>query len=86
MEIFFYYKEDCHLCEQMSVRLNEFIAGRGATYRLKIVARDIEDDDSWFAEYREYIPVLVANGQEVCHYFFDEQELLDILKAQSPNS
>ena len=84
MEIYFYFKDDCHLCDQMAKELQHFVSGPGAGFDMSIISRDIEDNESWLCKYREYVPLLVANGQEVCHYFFDEQEMLEVLNTQSP--
>lgn len=73
-EIVVYIKEDCHLCEKLLEELYAAIAGRPSGHQHRVILRDIEDSDAWYATYREYVPVIVVNGEEVCHYFFDQQE------------
>ena len=72
--IYFYRKAECHLCENMARELGEFMGSPDAK-TAEIVERDIEDDPRWHARYREYVPVLVVDRREICHYFFDRDEL-----------
>lgn len=71
--LYFYHKADCHLCDAMARQLAEF--KRAANIRFEIVARDIRDNPRWYRRYREYVPTLVLNRREICHYFLDTDEL-----------
>lgn len=73
-EIVVYIKENCHLCEKLLLELTGAIAARPPDHQPRVILRDIEDSDDWYETYREYVPVIVVNGEEVCHYFFDQQE------------
>ncbi len=73
--VIFYHKEDCHLCEEMDRQLAQFIAGQSDRVRISVEKRDIEENQTWFDRYREYIPVLVVDNEEVCHYFMDHDAL-----------
>ena len=79
LKVLFYYKEGCHLCDQMQRSLAAFLNRRPLKTQIAIEPRDIESKEAWFAEFREYIPVLVVNGEEVCHYFFDEEAFVEAL-------
>lgn len=80
--ILLYVKENCGLCEDMREKVEEFLSAHySATAQLEI--RDIEDSAEWFAKFREYVPTLVVHDQEVCHYFFNAQELTEALECPS---
>ena len=82
IEIISYYRDACDLCDKMHHELASFIAGPGAKFDLIVTMRDIEDDPGWYRRFHEYVPVLVVNEQEVCHYFLDSNELLEALSKQ----
>ena len=79
IEIIFYYKDGCHLCEDMGNALEVFINEHRETFDFSVVMRDIEDSAAWYERYREYVPVLEVGGEEVCHYFMDQAELMDAI-------
>ena len=80
--LYFYYKEDCHLCDQMQISLTAYLTEFDIVERVNVVMCDIEDDSRWFELYREYVPVLVVNDEEICHYFFDQEELDSVIRPQ----
>jgi hypothetical protein len=43
-------------------------------FELKFV--DVDEDSELVERYGARVPVLLANGQEICHYFLDKQALL----------
>lgn len=73
--VYFYRKADCHLCEDMARELVAFRREVEADLRFEIVERDIEDAPRWYERYREYVPTLVVDRREICHYFLDKDEL-----------
>lgn len=85
--IHFYRKHGCHLCDDMARGLAESMRewresgelDSGREY--EIIGRDIEDDPRWYRRYREYVPVLVVDGREICHYFLDKDDLKEALKT-----
>lgn len=85
--IHFYRKHDCHLCDDMARGLAESMREWGESGELdsgreyEIIGRDIEDDPRWYRRYREYVPVLVVDGREICHYFLDKDDLKEALKS-----
>lgn len=65
--IHFYYREGCHLCEEMAARLfREWPQVAGQMQWLDVDARD-----EWRTAYGPRVPVLTLNGQIVCEYFVD---------------
>jgi len=82
VEITLYVKQDCHLCEDMLKNLNTFLSEFEQDISASIIIRDIDDRENWYQRYREYVPVLVVNGEEVCHYFFDSEELAEVIERQ----
>ena len=71
-----YSRSYCHLCEDMRVALQAFMARQGLAYSVDVV--DVDADPTLVARYDELVPVLVAEpaGTELCHYFLDEAALL----------
>jgi hypothetical protein len=70
-----YSRSYCHLCEDMRVALQAFMARLGQAYTVDVV--DVDADPALVARYDELVPVLVAEpaGTELCHYFLDEGAL-----------
>ena len=62
-----YGREECHLCQEMIASLHE-LQGR-LHFQIKLV--DIDNDTELTARYGVRIPVLVADGEEICHYHLD---------------
>lgn len=62
-----YGREHCHLCQDMVARLHELQAQ--FLFQLEMV--DIDSNAELVARYGERIPVLTANGEEICHYHLD---------------
>ncbi len=88
VKLILYVKHDCGLCEEMLSEVEAFIAtyranGSIQTGNITLEIRDIEDSSDWYAHYREYVPTLVVNDQEVCHYFFNADELTEALECPS---
>lgn len=40
---------------------------------------DIDTDPGLEAKYNEWVPVLAADGDELCHHFFDEPKVREYL-------
>jgi hypothetical protein len=69
-----YSRSYCHLCEDMLVALQAFMARQGVAYSVDVV--DVDADPDLVSRYDELVPVLVdAAGGELCHYFLDEAAL-----------
>jgi len=76
LQLQFYYREECHLCDAMRKALVVFNRKKKPINWSEI---DIDRDKNLIAQYDSKVPVLCNSGQEVCHYFFDEQALLKAL-------
>jgi len=73
-----YIKDGCELCDTMVAQLTALQLSWQSAFN--IILREIEDSEEWYARYREYVPVLVVNGEEVCHYFLDTDEFKQALR------
>ena len=62
-----YAREDCHLCLDMIAALGEWQRRLG--FHLEIV--DVDTDENLKSLYGERVPVLVAEGEEICHYYLN---------------
>lgn len=62
-----YGREHCHLCRDMVAKLHELQAR--LPFRLEVV--DIDSNAELVTRYGERVPVLVADGEEICHYHLD---------------
>lgn len=65
----------CHLCHDMEVALAPLAAEFGA----EIEVVDVDADPALEALYDELVPVLLHQGQELCHYFLDIAKVRDYL-------
>jgi thioredoxin reductase (NADPH) len=74
-----YYREGCHLCEEMLQAL------RGLQPRLgfELVLMDIDRDPALAQRYDEWVPVLCHREREICHYHLDESGLLRAIEADA---
>ncbi|HEX5394314.1 MAG TPA: glutaredoxin family protein [Rhodocyclaceae bacterium] len=63
-----YSRTYCHLCEDMLNALEPL----KQHYVFDIQVEDVDADPALEALYDERVPVLVAEGRELCHYFLDE--------------
>jgi hypothetical protein len=58
----------CHLCDDMRAALELLLAEFGVL----VEVIDIDTDPSLEARYNDWVPVLVHEGVELCHYHLDE--------------
>ena len=66
-----YGREDCHLCLDMIAALREWQGRHG--FHLEII--DVDSDDHLKSRYGERVPVLMAEGEEICHYYLNSRAL-----------
>ena len=66
-----YYRDGCHLCEQVVVSLSELQNELG--YEIKQI--DIDADPELRKKYNVDVPVVTYQGEVVFYHFFDEIEL-----------
>jgi len=62
-----YYREGCHLCETMLQALRSLQPCLG--FDISLV--DIDRDPGLRQRYDEWVPVLLGEEQEICHYHLD---------------
>lgn len=75
-----YAREWCGLCDEMYAALHPWCERLG--FDIDVVY--IDDDAALVARYGTRVPVLSEGGQEICHYFLDEQALRRHLDAPGP--
>ena len=73
-----YYREGCHLCDDMRKEVFAYVE----QYQLTYVEIDIDRDPKLIAQYNTKVPVLCLGDEEVCYYFFDQAMLEAMLLKQ----
>ena len=71
MQLTLYVRRDCHLCAEMHRDLLALESAQAFTLELV----DIDSDAELVARYGHKVPVLIGEGEEICHYFLDEPQL-----------
>jgi len=71
LELIVYYREGCHLCEQVVASLFQLQKELG--YEIKQI--DIDNDPILRDKYNVDVPVVTFNDEVVFYHFFDETEL-----------
>ncbi|GAB4166057.1 MAG: glutaredoxin family protein [Rhodocyclaceae bacterium] len=66
-----YGREGCHLCEAMEAALQRL----RPRFAFDLACVDIDDDPALARRYGALVPVLVAEGRELCHHVLDEAAL-----------
>ncbi|MYD76831.1 MAG: hypothetical protein F4093_01850 [Gammaproteobacteria bacterium] len=82
-ELELFYKDDCDLCDRMREELARYFRIHGLENRVAVQLQDIESRTEWYDWYRDHVPVIVIGGEEICHYFLDEQALSEALGIQN---
>jgi Glutaredoxin-like domain (DUF836) len=70
-----YSRAYCHLCDDMLAAIE---ALRGE-FRFEVDVRDVDADPDLMARYNDLVPVLKADGIELCHYHLDEAKVREYL-------
>ena len=73
----------CHLCDDMLAALHASMARTGLPYTVEVI--DVDADPALVARYDELVPVLLADGAELCHYHLDEAALQAHLALGGPD-
>ncbi len=68
-------REGCELCEEMLAELEHFCAGRDVS----IAIVDVDGDTRLQIRYGHKVPVLLLDGEPVCHARFDAAEVERLL-------
>ena len=74
-----FVRHDCGLCEQLVSELKAYFDQRPGEQPVGFSIREIEDRSDWLRHYTDHVPVVVVDGEEVCHYFLDIDALEDAL-------
>lgn len=75
MRLRLYVRSDCHLCAEMHRELLKF----AERHPFDVEPVDVDSDAGLAARYGHKVPVLVGGDEEICHYFLDEQQLVEFL-------
>lgn len=70
-----YSRAYCHLCDDMLAAVEAL----RDEFRFALEVRDIDADPLLTERYNERVPVLEADGDELCHYHCDEAKVREYL-------
>ena len=71
-----YSKPDCHLCELAKDAIDRCRAK--AEFAIEVV--DISQNPELLQRYRDDIPVILLDGNEIARHFVRERKLLELLQ------
>ncbi len=71
-----YTRVGCHLCDEMKQQLN--ILQQQYEFSLNLV--DVDADSYLRLRYGERIPVLAIGEREICHYYLNNELLMECFK------
>ena len=74
IEVLFYGRPDCHLCDEVREEIDRLAAEH--SWDLKVREIDIESDDELFKRYLERIPVVAVEGDVVSELLLDSDALV----------
>lgn len=77
MQLTLYYREGCHLCDDMRREVYQFI--EQFSKELVLHEIDIDRDSTLIEKFHEKVPVLCLDGQLISCYFFEKQLLVEAL-------
>ncbi|WP_260843349.1 glutaredoxin family protein [Sedimenticola selenatireducens] len=77
----FYYRDGCHLCEDMWHQLREIQEQRS----FEIVLSDVDHDPGLIERFGTLIPVLASGEQIICNYYLDPIALEKYLDSLMPS-
>ena len=77
-----YSRGYCHLCHDMLAALEAL----RSEFAFEVQVVDVDADPVLEALYDELVPVLEADGQELCHYFLDVERVRAYLSARQARS
>jgi len=70
-ELIVYYRQGCHLCEEMGAHLNQ----HQAEFKYHLNWVDIDKDPELKRIYDVDVPVVRYKGEVIFYHFFDEEQL-----------
>lgn len=75
LHLVLYGRSYCHLCDDMLKALEPL----QLEFRFETKVLDVDEDPELEARYDELVPVLTADGVELCHHFLDEDKVRQYL-------
>ncbi len=66
-ELTLFFREGCHLCDDMRRELYPFIQ----QHHLLLNEIDVDTKEELIKKYNVKVPVLCLGKEEICHHFFD---------------
>ncbi len=73
-------REGCDLCEEMLAELARFLGGREPHVDVTVI--DVDSDAALRTRYGLKVPVLLLDGETVCHGRLDAAELERLLRRR----
>jgi len=73
--LIFYFRDGCHLCEDMWQQLDELRRERS----FKVQQVDVDGDPGLVDKYGSLVPVLAFGDELLCNYYLDPKTLSDFL-------
>lgn len=77
MRLTVYSRAWCHLCDDLLAAL----APIAARYDVPVDVVDVDSNEALETQHGERVPVLVADGIELCHYHLDAERVVAALDA-----
>ncbi len=79
--LYFYYREGCHLCEEMAARLFR----DWPEIAEQMQWRDVDSREDWRAAWGTRVPVLARQDEVLCEYFIDPARLTGLTSVFPKN-
>jgi len=74
-------RENCPLCEEMLAALAETLAVAAPALAKSVTVIDVDADPTLQRRYGLKVPVLLLDGEPVCHGHLDTTEVLRLLRG-----
>lgn len=71
VRLIIYGRKECHLCFDMITALNKL----QTQFCFQVEWVDVDSNTELLAKFGERVPVLVAGGEEICHFHLDPSAL-----------
>lgn len=82
IELTLFYRDGCHLCEDMEQQLAELLPPN--SFRLRRI--NIDDSEETRTRYHERVPVLCDGEVELCEHFLDLHAVKTALASYNSGS
>ena len=67
----FYFRQGCHLCDDMWEQLQTMRADRS----FELTPVDVDEEPALRERFGDKVPVLTAGDVELCHYYLDPRSV-----------